>query len=251
MTTSKSPDRHPEFHEYLAWDAPTRWFHWINAIAVLGLMATGTAILSDDALGISATGKVFLKSIHVSFGYVMAVNLLWRFVWAFFGNRYARWRAILPAGPGFVPASRAYVASFLTGEPQQYVGHNPLARIGVSLLFLLLLVQVVTGLVLAGTDLFWPPFGHLFAGWIVAPGADPGAVQPGASDLIDKAAYQAMREFRGPFVEVHEIAFYALAVAVVVHLIAVVLTELHEGGSITSAMFTGRKILTRKPPDAS
>jgi cytochrome b len=36
----------------------------------------------------------------------------------------------------------------------------------------------------------------------------------------------------------------------VLHLIAVVLTELHEGGSITSAMFTGRKILTRKPPDA-
>jgi Ni/Fe-hydrogenase 1 B-type cytochrome subunit len=42
-----------------------------------------------------------------------------------------------------------------------------------------------------------------------------------------------------------------IAIAVVLHLAAVVVTEIHEGGSITSAMFTGRKILTRKPPDAA
>jgi cytochrome b len=41
-----------------------------------------------------------------------------------------------------------------------------------------------------------------------------------------------------------------LVAAVVIHIAAVVVTELHEGGSITSAMFTGRKILSRKPPDA-
>jgi Ni/Fe-hydrogenase 1 B-type cytochrome subunit len=251
MTTPSAPsDRHPDFHEYLAWDAPTRWFHWINAIAVIGLIATGIVILSDNALGISAAGKVLLKSIHVSFGYVMAMNLLWRFVWASFGNRYARWRAILPGGSGFTAAVWAYVTSFLTGEPQQYVGHNPLARIGVSVLFLLLLVQMATGFVLAGTDLFWPPFGQLFAEWIAVPGVDPGTIRPGVSELIDKGAYQAMRDFRAPFVLVHEIGFYALATAVVLHLLAVVVTELHEGGSITSAMFTGRKILTRKPPDA-
>lgn len=244
-----TPPKSAEYRDYLAWDLPTRSFHWINALAVIGLMATGIAILSNDALGLSAAGKVLLKSVHVSFGYVMAANLLWRFVWAFFGNRYARWRAVLPGGAGFVGAMRAYIASVLSGEPQQYVGHNPLARIGVSLLFLLLLVQVVTGLMLAGTDLFWPPFGRLFASWVAAPGVDPWTIQPGASQLMDDAAYQAMREFRAPFVEVHEITFYLLAAAVVLHLIAVVVTEVHEGGSITSAMFTGRKILIRRPPD--
>jgi Ni/Fe-hydrogenase 1 B-type cytochrome subunit len=49
---------------------------------------------------------------------------------------------------------------------------------------------------------------------------------------------------------VHEFGFYALAVLIVLHLVAVVATEIHEGGSITSAMFTGRKILSRRPPDA-
>ena len=127
---------------------------------------------------------------------------------------------------------------------------QPAGADGVTLSVLLLLIQVFTGLVLAGTDLFWPPFGSLFAKWVAAPGVDPTTIQPGASDLIDKAAYQSMRGMRAPFVEVHEIAFYALAAAIVLHLIAVVMTEVHEGGSITSAMFTGRKILTRKPPDA-
>ena len=240
-----------DYKEYVAWDAATRWFHWINALAVIGLIGTGLAVLFDDTLGLSAAGKVMLKSIHVSFGYVMAANLLWRFVWAFLGGRYSQWRSILPGGRGYFAALRAYTASFLSGEPQQYVGHNPLARIGVALLFLLLLIQAVTGLVIAGTDLFWPPFGHLFAAWVAAPGIDPRLVVPGATDLIDKPSYDSMRVFRRPFVEVHEFGFYALAVLIVVHLIAVVTTEIHEGGSITSAMFTGRKILSRRPPDAS
>ena len=121
-----------EYKEYVAWDAPTRWFHWINALAVVGLIGTGLIILFDNALGLSASGKVTLKSVHALFGYVMALNLLWRFAWAFFGGRYARWRAIVPAGAGYLAALRSYTASFLSGEPQQYVGHNPLARIGVS-----------------------------------------------------------------------------------------------------------------------
>jgi Ni/Fe-hydrogenase b-type cytochrome subunit len=245
------PESEPTFHEYMAWDAPTRWFHWINVLAVLGLIATGLTILTGGQLGLSPEGKVALKSVHVIFGYVMATNLLWRFVWAFFGNRYARWRAILPGGPGFGAAVRAYVASFLTGAPEQYVGHNPLARIGVTLLLLLLLIQMITGLVLAGTDLYWPPFGRLIADWVAAPGVDLGTLVPGSKDLTDATAYQSMRDFRGPIVETHEITFYLIAIGVVLHLIAVVVTEIHEGGSITSAMFTGRKILTRKPPDAA
>ena len=77
------------------WDVPTRLFHWINALAVLGLIATGLEILTGNLLGLSPEGKIALKSVHVLLGYVMAANLLWRFVWAFFGNRYARWRLSL------------------------------------------------------------------------------------------------------------------------------------------------------------
>ena len=38
--------------------------NWINALAIVGLIGTGLVILFDDALGLSASGKVTLKSAH-------------------------------------------------------------------------------------------------------------------------------------------------------------------------------------------
>jgi Ni,Fe-hydrogenase I cytochrome b subunit len=250
VTQQSSSGMIPEYKEYFAWDAPTRWSHWINVLAVFGLIASGLVVLNDDALGLSAGGKILLKSVHVVFGYIMSINLVWRFAWAFNGDRYSGWRGFLPGGRGYVKSLRAYSLSFLSGEPQQFVGHNPFARIAVSALFLLLLIQMTTGLVLAGTDLFWPPLGDVFTQWVAAPGVDPSTVQPGASEMMDKTAYLAMRAFRKPFVQVHELVFYALAAVITLHIVAVIVTEIHEGGSITSAMFTGRKLLKRTPPDA-
>ncbi len=206
-------------------------------------------MLNDDALGLSPSGKILLKEIHVVLGYVMAVNLIWRFVWAFLGNRYARWSAILPYGSGFSGKLRAYGSAFLSGEPQEYVGHNPAARLAIAVLLLLLVLQAATGVILAGTDLFWPPFGGWFAGWVAAAGIDPAMVSTLAPETLDQTAYKAMRSFRGPVVAIHLYSFYALAAVILLHLIAVIVTEIHEGGSITSAMFTGRKILNRPPQD--
>lgn len=246
MSRSKPSE---QYFAYYAWDAPTRWFHWINALAVLGLIVVGVILLNDDALGLSGGGKIQLKQIHVALGYVMALNLVWRFVWAFLGNRYARWQAMLPYGSRYWGSLRGYAAAFLSGEPQQYVGHNPAARVGIALILLLLLLQTATGLILAGTDLFWPPFGGWFANWVAANGVDPATVSPLASNTIDQSAYKAMRAFRSPVVTIHLYAFYALAVVIATHLAAVIVTEIQEGGSITSAMFTGRKILDRPPQD--
>lgn len=41
---------------YPVWDASVRWFHWINVLCVLGLIAIGVAILNDKALGVSNDG---------------------------------------------------------------------------------------------------------------------------------------------------------------------------------------------------
>lgn len=74
-------------------------------------------------------------------------------------------------------------------------------------------------------------------------------VSPLAAETLDQTAYKAMRAFRSPVVTIHLYAFYVLAGVILLHLIAVIVTEIHEGGSITSAMFTGRKILNRPPQD--
>jgi Ni/Fe-hydrogenase 1 B-type cytochrome subunit len=234
---------------YRVWDAPTRLFHWINALAVLGLILVGTLILFSGSLGVSASGKVAIKTIHVWIGYAMVLNLVWRFVWAFLGNRYARWKAILPGGPGYLAALEAYVASVVAGRPRRYLGHNPLGRLAISAILLLLVIEAATGLVLAGTDLFYPPFGSSIAGWVAAPNVDPSTLTPLTRDLMDQAAYAAMRSFRGPFVRTHEFAFYLLVAIVILHVAAVVVTELREGDTLVSAMLTGRKIVSGRPED--
>lgn len=234
---------------YFVWDVNIRRFHWINLLCVLGLVAVGVVILNGKALGVSTEGKILLKTVHVWIGYVFAVNLLWRLIWAFIGGVHARWQAILPGGQGYMRELRAYITDVRAGRPRQYLGHNPLGRIAVSLLLLLLLVQAVTGLVLAGTDLFYPPIGSWIAGWIAGPGIDPATLAPYAKDMYDAVAYEAMRAFRKPFITVHYYGFYLLLGLILVHIMAVVVTELREGGNLISAMFTGRKILNEKPVD--
>lgn len=238
-----------ELKSYTVWDAFTRWFHWINVLCVIGLSAVGLMILYAGDLGVSNNGKASLKTVHMWIGYVFAANLIWRFVWAFLGNRHARWRSFLPGGRGYPQAVRSYVAALRAGHPQQYLGHNPLGRISVAVLLLLLLIQAVTGLVLAGTDLFYPPIGHWIAQWVAAPGVDPASLVPYAPEMVDKSAWDSMRALRKPFAATHLYSFWTLVAVIVVHVAAVVITDLKEGGSIISAMFTGRKIIAGRPAD--
>ena len=234
---------------YSAWDASVRWFHWVNLTCMIGLIAVGTVILNAKVLGVPTDGKILLKTVHVWIGYVFALNLAWRLVWAFIGSPGARWRAILPGGPGYRNELRSYMADFKARRPGQYLGHNPLGRIAVTLLLFLLLLQAVTGLVLAGTDIFYPPIGSWIAGWIAAPGFDPATLVPYAKETYDEAAYESMRAFRKPFITIHYYGFYTLLAVSVMHILAVVVTELREGGNLVSAMFSGRKVMGRPPVD--
>jgi cytochrome b len=234
---------------YPAWDATVRWFHWINLVCLIGLIAVGTVILNAKVLGVPSDGKILLKTVHVWIGYVFALNLAWRLVWAFIGGPRARWRAILPGGPGYMNELRSYIADFKARRPGQYLGHNPLGRIAVTLLLFLLLLQAVTGLVLAGTDIFYPPIGAWIAGWIAGPGIDPATLVPYAKEMYDEAAYESMRAFRKPFITIHYYGFYTLLVVSVIHIVAVVVTELREGGNLVSAMFSGKKVLGRSLAD--
>ncbi len=233
---------------HYVWDAGTRWFHWINAISVLALMGLGLLILNASSFGIPNPGKALLKTIHVLVGYVFALNLLWRFAWAFLGNPHARWRAILPGGKGYFAELRDYCRSYFSSSPKRYLGHNPAGRLAVAAMLLLMTIQMLTGLFLAGSDVFYPPFGHWIAEWIAAPGVDPATLQPYAVETYNAAAYEEMRAIRKPLATIHLYSFYGLATLVILHLFAVVLGELRERSSLVSAMIGGSKLL---PSDAA
>ena len=145
--------------EYAVWDRTTRFFHWLNVLCVLGLIGVGTVILYAGDLGVSDDGKIGLKTLHVWIGYVFLINLLWRIVWGFIGGPYARWSALLPMGKGYCSALRSYARVMMKREPYSDPGHNPIGRISVTLLLAALLVQGLSGILLAGTDVYMPPFG--------------------------------------------------------------------------------------------
>ncbi len=235
---------------YLAWDRTTRWFHWINLVCVLGLIALGLAILNEKSFGVNADGKVLLKTLHVYVGYVFAINLAWRVTWAFVGSPTARWRVILPVGRGYTDSLRQYVRGFLSGETPSYLGHNPLGRLMVFALLLVLMTQAVTGLVLTGTDLYKPPFGDAIARWVTNGDPDKLAnLKPGSKDAVDPVAYAEMRNFRKPFITVHEYSFYALVVLILLHIVGVVISEIREKSSLVSAMISGEKMFSEAPID--
>jgi len=237
------------YTSYRVWDRTIRWFHWINFLAVLGLIGTGLVIYNGKALGLSADAKVFMKEFHSLFGYVMAANLLWRIVWGFAGGRFSRWSGTLPFGRGYLAELGTYLKSLRSGEPRYYLGHNPLGRLMVLALLLLLAIQAVTGLMLASTDLYWPPFGTWIASWVAPAGVDPATLLPGDKTMADAAAWDAMRAFRKPFITLHEWTFFVLSAAIVAHIAAVVMGEVREKAGLVSAMFHGNKVLPKKPVD--
>jgi Ni/Fe-hydrogenase 1 B-type cytochrome subunit len=64
-------------------------------------------------------------------------------------------------------------------------------------------------------------------GWLGS-GAEPSTVVPKAPEHYDANAYEAMRVFREPFVEVHEFNFFILVFVVLIHAVAVIITDIHE-----------------------
>lgn len=106
------------------WDLPTRLFHWLLVLAMLGAVVSGQ-------LG----GNLIDR--HALIGLFILGLLVFRLVWGVLGSTYARFAQFFPT-PGRI---RAYLKGEWQGE-----GHNPLGALSVFALLGLLTVQALTGL---------------------------------------------------------------------------------------------------------
>ena len=59
--------------------------------------------------------------------------------------------------------------------------------------------------------------------------------------MYDAEAYAAMRSFREPVVTLHYYGFYLLLAFALLHIVAVVVTGLREGGNLLTAMVSAEK----------
>jgi cytochrome b len=110
------------------WDLPTRLFHWVLVVCIVGLFITGYR--GGDVM-----------PWHARFGYAVMTLLIFRIVWGFVGGRWSRFASFF-----YAPAS---VVAYLRGRshPDHLVGHNPLGAGSVFAMLLVLAAQVATGLI--------------------------------------------------------------------------------------------------------
>lgn len=127
----------------------------------------------------------------------IAATKHWNVAW----DRTTRWTQLLPFRWGYVADLRRYVRGVRAREGPQYLGHNPIGRLMVTLLLLMLFTQAVTGLVLAGTDLYKLPFSGMIAEWLTAGDAEKlRNLTPGSKEFVDQTACDDIRRFRKPIV---------------------------------------------------
>ncbi len=118
------------FSPVRVWDFPTRAFHWVLALTVLGSVVSAK---------IGAGAMVW----HFRLGYLVLALLVFRIVWGLVGGRWSRFTSFV-----YAPAT---LLRYLRGQPrpgeQLDVGHSPLGALSVFALLGILAVQVSTGLV--------------------------------------------------------------------------------------------------------
>lgn len=112
------------------WDLPTRLFHWLLTLAVIGLVIT--AKVGGNAM-----------TWHFRLGYLVLGLMAFRLLWGLLGGRWSRFANFV-----YRPTTTwRYLRR--QGRPDEHldVGHNPLGSFSVFALLLVLLVQLGTGLI--------------------------------------------------------------------------------------------------------
>ena len=182
-----------------------------------------------------------LKTIHVFVGYLFVANLLVRIVVGFIGSKYERWSQALPFSKGYVKD----LSDFKQEKVAAYKGHNPAGKLMVMALLLLMGIQAITGLVIAGTDIYYPPLGNYFAKSIAVDVNQIDQIKPYSKANVDEAKYKAMRAVRSPFITAHVYAFYGLLILIPLHIIGVIIAERREKSALVSSMVNGYKYLPK------
>jgi cytochrome b len=234
-----------EREQVFVWSSKIRLFHWVNVIAILLLVIIGVIILNSKILGVSTDGKILLKTMHVIVGYIFAINFLFRLTIGFIGKSYERWNKILPFKKGF----KNELIEFKQHKKLAYKGHNPAGKVMVLALLTLMSIQMVSGLVIAGTDIYYPPFGSYFAQSIAIDQDNLSSIKPYSKVNVDEKAYKIMREVRKPFITAHVYAFYGLIFLIPLHIIGVLVAERRERSALVSAMLNGYKYLPKSSKD--
>lgn len=159
------------------WEMPIRFTHWLNAVCIAILVATGVYIHYPFGANHALTEPYtmgYIRYLHYLVGLIFTFGVLLRLVYVFVGNEYASWRSFynpLKKDDRRIIAEYFKYYFFLEKNPSQVHAHNPLALFSYFGLFIIFFLQIATGFYLWGIN---DPNSILFAlfgwmGYIISP----------------------------------------------------------------------------------
>jgi Ni/Fe-hydrogenase 1 B-type cytochrome subunit len=208
------------------WDLVVRNTHWVIALSMAVLVATGLYIAHPFGFPGGTPSPHFqmgwVKVVHsyaaIFFTLAVVVRIIWLFVSP---GPYARWRQFLPLQRyrrrDMLTILKFYL--FIRPHPPDMVGHNPLAGITYIVVFLLYLLMITSGLALyAAHEL-------------------PGAFMKSFEFLIP--LYGGLQPARF----VHHVVMWLLVAFAVHHVYSVALTSAMEENGEADSIFSGYKFV--------
>ena len=98
-----SAEASSELVRVYVWEVPVRVTHWLIALSIVVLSATGLYI-GHPFITVSGRPRQhfvmgWVKVIHGYTAYVFMAAVVVRLIWMFTGNRYARWDKFIPVRP--------------------------------------------------------------------------------------------------------------------------------------------------------
>lgn len=210
------------------WDLPVRITHWVNVACIVVLSVTGYYIANPFIMTQGPATDQFLmgtiRFIHYVTAFIFTTSVLFRIYWAFASrSKYARWRQFVPASRGRWRALGRMIRyyTFFRREPPAEIGHNPLAGATYIGLYVLFVLQIVTGFAMYSLP-YHDGWMKVVFGWIVvAFGAQPVRV-------------------------VHDLIMYLIIAFTIHHVYSAVLIDGEERSGLISSIITGRKSLTQR-----
>jgi cytochrome b len=121
----------------LVWDIPTRLFHWLLVLSLIGSYLT------------AKPGELAMQW-HFRIGYFTIGLLVFRILWGFVGPRHARFLSFAPT-PGRL---FGYSVKLFDRNSAPAVGHNPLGGLAVLVMLVMVSLQATTGLFISD-DIVW------------------------------------------------------------------------------------------------
>ena len=147
---------YPEHFWVYLWHWPIRAMHWIAAISIVVLFASGFYIGRPYFMASgpgTSFGLQWFRLVHFIAAGVLVATAIVRLYWLIAGNRFERISALFPFRPRDWKNLVRMVKFYLFIHPERaprYLGHNPLQQISYTLTYVAAAAMAVTGFALFG-----------------------------------------------------------------------------------------------------